>query len=32
MDTDSFALYIKADYNHKDISKNVEMEFDISNW
>ena len=32
MDTDSFILYIKTDDIYKDISKDVEIKFDTSNY
>ena len=32
MDTDSFTVYIKADDIYKDIAKDVETRFDISNY
>ena len=32
MDTDSFVVYLKTDYIYKDITKDVETRFDISNY
>ena len=32
MDTDSFIVYIKADYIYKDIAEYVETRFDTSNY
>ena len=32
MDTDSFGVYIKTDYIHKDIAEDIETRFDTSSF